>query len=65
MVSDPCPEWDQMTREQKFAFLEEWAENLANANRSLDIDIRSLLGKLLKLDSTDLKQQLNYNTPVT
>jgi len=56
-----------MTREQKFAFLEEWAENLATANRSLNIDIRSLLGKLLKLDSkiSDLKQQLNYNTPIT
>jgi hypothetical protein len=67
MVSDPCPDWDQMTREQKFAFLEEWAENLATANRSLNIDIRSLLGKLLKLDSkiSHLKQQLNYNTPVT
>jgi hypothetical protein len=66
MVSDPCPVWDQMTSEQKFAFLEEWAENLAVANRSLNIDIRSLLGKLLKLDSkiTDLKQQLNDNTPV-
>jgi hypothetical protein len=56
-----------MTREQKFASLEEWAENLATANRSLNIDIRSLLGKLLKLDSkiSDLKQQLNYNTPIT
>ena len=53
-----------MTSEQKFAFLEEWAENLAVANRSLNIDIRSLLGKLLKLDSkiSDLKQQLNDNT---
>jgi hypothetical protein len=66
MVSDPCPVWDQKTSEQKFAFLEEWAENLAVANRSLNIDIRSLLGKLLKLDSkiSDLKQQLNDNTPV-
>jgi hypothetical protein len=55
-----------MTSEQKFAFLEEWAENLAVVNRSLNIDILSLLGKLLKLDSkiSDLKQQLNDNTPV-
>jgi hypothetical protein len=53
-----------MTSEQKFAFLEEWAENLAVVNRSLNIDILSLLGKLLKLDSkiSDLKQQLNDNT---
>jgi hypothetical protein len=67
MVSDRCPEWDQTTPEQKFAFLEEWAERLATANRSLNIDICSLLGKLLKLGSkiSGLKQQLNYNTPGT
>jgi hypothetical protein len=67
MVNDPCPAWNQMTPEQKFAFLEELAENLATANRSLNIDIRSLLGKLLKLDSkiSDLKLQLDFNTSLT
>jgi hypothetical protein len=67
MVRDPCPVWDQMTPEQKFAYLEEWAENLATANRSLNIDIRSLLGKLLKIDSkiSKLKQQLDYTISVT
>jgi hypothetical protein len=66
MVRAPCHVWGQMTPEQKFAYLEEWAENLATANRSLNIDIRSLLGKILKLDSkiSELKQQLDCNTSV-
>ena len=55
MVTHPRPAWDQMTPEQKFAFLNEWAENLANANRSLQIDLHSLLGKVLKLEFEDLK----------
>jgi hypothetical protein len=42
---------DQMTLEQKFAFLCEWADDLADANRSLKIEIHSLLGKILSLDS--------------
>jgi hypothetical protein len=36
MVSDPCPGWDQMTPEQKFAFLEDWSENLATAKQIIE-----------------------------
>ena len=47
-----------MALEQKFAFLCERADDAANANRSLKIDLQSLLGQLIKLDAklTDLQQ---------
>jgi hypothetical protein len=63
MEPHPYPALDQMTLDQKFAFLNEWVENLTNGNRSLQIEINSLLGKLLKLESkvSDLKEQLNKN----
>jgi hypothetical protein len=56
-----------MTPEQKFAFLNEWAENLTNANRSLQIELHSFLGKVLSVESkiSNLKQQLNRNSIVS
>jgi hypothetical protein len=67
MVTRPHPAWDQMTPEQKFAFLNEWAENLTNANRSLQIELHSFLGKVLSVESkiSNLKQQLNRNSIVS
>ena len=53
--------WDQMTLYQKLAFVAERADNLTDAQRSLQIELRSLLGKLLSIDSklSTLTQKLN------
>ena len=48
-----------MTLEEKFAFLCERAESLATDKRSLQIDIHSLLGKCLALDSKISKVELS------
>jgi DNA-binding transcriptional regulator YbjK len=45
------PARGQMTLEQKFKFLREWAEDLTDTHRSLQIEIHSLLGKLLRIDA--------------
>ena len=39
-------------------FLREWAENLTDTHRSLQIEIHSLLGKLMRIDAklSDLTQ---------
>jgi hypothetical protein len=65
MKLHPSPAWDQMTLEQKFMFLREWAENLTDTHRSLQIEIHSLLGKLMRIDAklSDLTQQLNRKAP--
>lgn len=47
MAVDAYEAWDQMTLEQKFSFLNQWAENLANENRSLQVELHSLLGKIM------------------
>jgi hypothetical protein len=59
MEPNPSPAWDQMTLEEKFAFLCERAESLATDKRSLQIDIHSLLGKCLALDSKISKVELS------
>jgi hypothetical protein len=61
MKLKPNLAWDQMTLEQKFVFIAERADSLTDAKRSLQIEIHSLLGKLLSVDSklSTLAQQLN------
>ena len=63
MEFDSYEAWDQMTLEQKFAFLCGRVDHLTGANRSLKVEIHSLLGKTLSLDSkiTALKQRLDEN----
>jgi hypothetical protein len=51
MAGNSYQAWDQMTLEQKFALLNEWAANLANENRSLQVEIYSLFGKILSVES--------------
>jgi hypothetical protein len=51
MKLKPNLAWDQMTLEQKFVSIVERADNLADTKRSLQIDLQSLLGKLLSVDS--------------
>jgi hypothetical protein len=50
-----------MTLYQKLVFVAERADNLTDAQRSLQIELRSLLGKLLSIDSklSTLTQKLN------
>ena len=50
-----------MTLDQKFVFIAERADNLTDAKRSLQIELHSLLGKLLSIDSklSTLAQKLN------
>jgi len=52
--------WDQMTLYQKLVVAER-ADNLTDAQRSLQIELHSLLGKLLSIDSklSTLTQKLN------
>jgi hypothetical protein len=66
MASSTYPAWDQMTLEQKFAFLNELADNLADENRSLQVDIYSLLGKLFSVESklSDLNRKLSQGSAI-
>ena len=61
MRLQPNLAWDQMTLDQKFVFIAERADDLAYAKRSLQIEVHSLLGKFLSIDSklSTLAQQLN------
>ena len=61
MKLNPNLAWDQMTLHQKFVFIAERADNLADAKRSLQIELHSLLGKLLSIDSklSTLTEKLN------
>jgi hypothetical protein len=61
MKLSPNVAWDQMTLDQKFVFIAERADNLTDAKRSLQIELHSLLGKLLSIDSklSTLTQKLN------
>ena len=53
--------WDQMTLYQKLVLVAERADNLTDAQRSLQIELHSLLGKLLSINSklSTLAQKLN------
>jgi hypothetical protein len=51
MAGNSYQAWNQMTLEQKFALLNEWEANLANENRSLQVEIYSLFGKILSVES--------------
>jgi hypothetical protein len=51
MKFNPNLAWDQMTLDQKFVSIAERADNLTDAKRSLQIELHSLLGKLLSIDS--------------
>ena len=61
MKLNPNLSWDQMTLYQKFVLVAERADNLTDAKRSLQIELHSLLGKLLSIDSklSTLAQKLN------
>jgi hypothetical protein len=51
MKFNPNLAWDQMTLDQKFVSIAERADNLTDAKRFLQIELHSLLGKLLSIDS--------------
>jgi hypothetical protein len=61
MEFNPDLAWDQMTLDQKFAFIIERMDNLRDTKRSLQVELHSLLGKLLSIDSklSNLAQNLN------
>ena len=61
MKLNPNLAWDQMTLDEKFVFIADRADNLTDAKRSLQVELHSLLGKLLSINSklSTLTQKLN------
>jgi hypothetical protein len=45
------PAWGQMTPDQKFEFLNEWATNLTNSDRYRQNELQSLQEQILHLQS--------------